>query len=282
MPDHYSNEFDPFASEWLKQLFPAATVDSRSIVDVQADDVIRFHQAHFFGGIGGWQLALQLAGWPAEWPVWTGSCPCQPFSVAGKQEGQADKRHLWPDMFRLVRECRPPFVFGEQVEAAIRLGWLDGVFSDLEGEGYTCGAAVLGAHSVGAPHIRQRLYWVAHAPSQRRSGGAANAAEPTGWRITEADSTVGGMELPAGVRPRGERPEIGRKTETRRAGPPDFWSEFDLIPCADGKERRIEPGSFPLAHGVPARVGRLRGYGNAIVPQVAAAFIRAFLETLQG
>lgn len=157
----YLNEFDPFAAEWLRNLYPGATVDERSIEDVRPTDVAGFRRVHFFGGIGGWELALQLAGWPADRPVWTGSCPCQPYSCAGKQQGEADERDLWPEMFRLIRECRPECVFGEQVPNAIGHGWLDRVSADLEGEGYAVGSIVLGAHSVGAPHKRNRLYWCA-------------------------------------------------------------------------------------------------------------------------
>ena len=159
----YYNEHNKFAAAWLRALIKdghiaPGDVDERDIQDVKPDDLRPYTQVHLFAGIGGWSYALRLAGWPDDRPVWTGSCPCQPFSSAGKRQGTADKRHLWPDMFRLVRECKPPVVFGEQVEAAVRLGWLDGVFADLEGEGYACGAVVLGAHSVGAPHIRQRIY----------------------------------------------------------------------------------------------------------------------------
>lgn len=74
-----------------------------------------------------------------------------------------------------------------------------------------------------------------------------------------------------------ERLKSGRFVDELK--PSGFWSEFDLIPCADGKARRIEPGTFPLAHGIPARVGKLRAYGNAIVPQVAAEFVKAFNES---
>src|SRR5581483_1130296 len=176
---HYYNEFEPYAAAWLRNLgsaglIEAGTVDERSISDVQPDDVRGYTQCHFFAGIAGWSLALQLAGWPADRPVWTGSCPCQPYSAAGKRQGDADERNLWPEFFRLIRKCRPPTIFGEQVEAAIKFGWLDRVFTDLEGEGYTCGAAVLPAASVGAPHIRSRLFWVAKSQGEQhdRSGNA--------------------------------------------------------------------------------------------------------------
>ena len=162
----YYNECDTYAAQWLRNLIAArkiadGEVDERSIIDVRATDLVGFTQCHFFAGIGVWSHALRLAGWPDDRPVWTGSCPCQPFSAAGKGEGTDDARHLWPEWFRLIREHRPVAIFGEQVSAAIRHGWLDLVCSDLEGLGYAVGAAVMGAHSVGAPHIRQRLYFVA-------------------------------------------------------------------------------------------------------------------------
>lgn len=162
----YYNEIDPFAAQWLHNLIDAGhiapgDVDTRSITEVQPDDIKNYTQVHLFAGLGGWSLALRLAGWPDDRPVWTGSCPCQPFSSAGKQKGHADERHLWPEMFRLVRECQPSVVFGEQVSSAIGHGWLDGVFGDLEGAGYETGAAVLPACFVGAPHMRARLYFVA-------------------------------------------------------------------------------------------------------------------------
>lgn len=174
------NEFDPKAAAWLRQLAEAkhitgGVVDERSIAKVSADDVRRFERVHFFAGIGGWDVALDLAGWPTGRSVWTGSCPCQPFSQAGKRKGEADERDLWPQFFRLITECRPATVFGEQVASADVIGtasgkdradgrrtWLDRIQADLEEAGYTFGACVLGAHSVGSPHIRQRLYWVAN------------------------------------------------------------------------------------------------------------------------
>lgn len=163
---NYYNEFDPYAAAWLRGLIedgliPDGVVDDRSIVEVHPEDLKSYAQCHFFAGVVGWAEALRLAGWPEDRPVWTGSCPCQPYSAAGKRKGDADERNLWPEFFRLIRGCRPSWVFGEQVEAAIAHGWLDNVCADLEGEGYACRAAVLGAHSVGAPHRRQRLYWLA-------------------------------------------------------------------------------------------------------------------------
>ena len=169
----YYNEYDKHAAAWLRELIKQGliadgVVDERSIKDVQAEDLRGFTQHHFFAGIGGWSYALRLAGWGDDKPIWTGSCPCQPFSAAGKQKGKADDRHLWPDFFRLIRSCRPVTVVGEQVARAISHGWIDDLQADLEAKNYTTGAIVLGSHSVGGFHQRQRLYWVADSKLQRR------------------------------------------------------------------------------------------------------------------
>ena len=167
---NFYNEFDSHAAAWLRQLIadgliPPGIVDQRSITELTPNDLDGFTQCHFFCGIAGWSLALKLAGWPTDKPVWTGSCPCQPFSVAGKGKGSDDERHLWPAFFNLIRECRPDVVFGEQVESAVGHGWLDDIRADLEAEGYACGDCTMGAHSAGADHQRQRLYWVAKSGS---------------------------------------------------------------------------------------------------------------------
>jgi len=161
---NYYNEIDPHAAAWLRTLIERGliapgVVDERSITDVQPTDLVGFKQCHFFAGIGGWSYALRLANWPDDRPVWTGSCPCQPFSTAGKQRGTADERHLWPEFARLIDKCQPPVVFGEQVASAAGREWLSTVRLDLEAMGYAVGAADLCAAGVGAPHIRQRLWW---------------------------------------------------------------------------------------------------------------------------
>ena len=250
MPAYY-NEIEPYAAQWLRNLIAAGhiapgDVDERSIVDVRPDDLKGYTQVHLFAGIGGWSLAARLAGWDDDRPLWTGSCPCQPFSAAGKREGIADERHLWPEMYRLVRECRPSVVAGEQVGSQLGLGWLDGVFADLENAGYACGAADLCAAGVGAPHSRQRLFWVANTTKPGSQGGEQS------W----------------------ERPDPQRQA-AERGSEAGFWAARDWIPCRDGKVRAVEPGTFPLATGVPSRVGRLRAYGNAIVPQAAAEILQA-------
>lgn len=195
---HYYNEFDPNAAKWLRNLMaagdiPEGAMDERSIrvvgtgncsngnsiregdtgpLPAELDcDLWGATQAHFFAGIGGWPLALRWAGWPGDIDIWTGSCPCQPFSAAGKRRGTDDERHLWPEFYRLICTANDiranhgqqpiPVIFGEQVASKDGLEWLDGVFTDLEDAGYTCGAADLPAAGVGAPHKRQRLYWCA-------------------------------------------------------------------------------------------------------------------------
>lgn len=324
MPAYY-NEFDHFAADWLRNLIAAGLiapgdVDERSIKDVAPSDLIGYEQCHFFAGIGGWSYALRLAHWPDDKPAWTGSCPCQPFSNAGKRKGTADDRHLWPWFERLIAECEPTVVFGEQVASKDGRGWLTGVRADLEALGYAVGAADLCAASAGAPHIRQRLYWVADADAERHDGGGSRGAGRDEFTDSGDDGGVadanqgqrrwltdgegcerdreaagrieGDRELERGGAVGGvvnansaeterlgcERLPVEPEQEAGRSGSANAWAKSEIIGCADGKSRRIEPGTFPLAHGAPNRLGRLRGYGNAIVPQVAAEFIRAYMS----
>jgi DNA (cytosine-5)-methyltransferase 1 len=294
-PRAYYNEHDPKAAAWLRALIAEGliadgTVDERDIRTVQPADLVGYTQHHFFAGIGGWSLALRLGGWPDSAPVWTGSCPCQPFSAAGAGAGAADARHLWPAWFRLLRECRPDVVFGEQVANAIGHGWLDLVSADLEAEGYAVGAAVLGAAGVGAPHRRLRVWFVAESGGERCAGERLRllAREPRDARAETGrggeahrlgDPLRAGLQERVGDR-RVQREAVGTHEgeAAERGSDVGFWSPCDYLPCRDGKSRPVEPGTFPLAHGVPARVVQLRGYGNAIVPQVAAAFIQAYLD----
>jgi DNA (cytosine-5)-methyltransferase 1 len=181
----YYNEIDPYAAQWLRNLIAAGhlakgEVDERSITEIQPDDLLGFDQCHFFAGIGVWGHALRRAGWADDRPVWTGSCPCQPFSAAGKQEGFADERHLWPTWFNLIRQCRPAIVLGEQVASA--LDWLDLVSTDMEDAGYAFGAADLCAAGFGGAHIRQRLYWVGHSRQPGLEGYAGHVTDGGGGR----------------------------------------------------------------------------------------------------
>lgn len=337
----YYNEIDAYAAQWLRNLIAAGhiaagDVDERSICDVAPADLAGYAQCHFFAGIGVWSYALRRAGWPDDRPVWTGSCPCQPFSAAGKGAGFDDERHLWPAFHHLINECRPPVVFGEQVASKDGLEWLDLVQADLEGSGYASAAADLCAAGIGAPHIRQRLYWVADAGcvgrevalQQPRSGLSANGLRQA--NVRGGDGSFGRMANNNNNKGLEGRRELERERGTERAAGPSgvaggladaehdgccgseshqteqdrdkpnvrvshgrhssseeqsatrpthgHWRDADWLFCRDGKWRPVEPGTFPLAHGAPSRVGRLRAYGNAIVPQVAQTFIEAFME----
>lgn len=352
---NWYNENNPATAAWLRELIGAGliapgVVDERSVTDVKPDDLRGYVQCHFFAGIGGWSYALRLAGWPDDEPVWTGSCPCQPFSIAGQGKADADERHLWPAFRELIAQCRPATVFGEQVASPLGREWLAGVRSDVEALGYGVGAADLCAACVTAPHTRQRLYWVAHAKhAQRRqvNGPKQDVIDGADPRRKEAHGQLGacgevrGLARDQGQGRPGTQPErTGIERERARAGsgggtdgvvfpdstgrdarqpaaeatrhgrPAEPTGGVDgvgdaneqgsqgrsrvlecsnqwppgtpnmVVLCSDGKARRFEPGSFPLAHGIPGRVGLLRGYGNAIVPQLAAQFIQASVEAM--
>jgi len=340
------NEIDPFAAAWLRELsrrghIAEGVVNESSVVQLDPVDVASATQFHTFAGIGVWSHALRLAGWPDDRPVWTGSCPCQPFSSAGKRGGFDDERHLWPAWFRLIEKCRPPVIFGEQVASRDGLAWLDAVYAGLEGAGYAVGAVDLCAAGVGAPHIRQRLFFVAermgnglgsrlegHAGHGDGDGGRSHATRSA----TEAGA-VGGLgdscehgdrkhvgELPRHEGQHGERTQnrnhasvvagaVGGLADDDEGGCAEFsatrvhgngqrwddttrcvavggpgptnghWRDADWLYCRDARWRPVEPGTFPLAHGAPQRVGRLRGYGNAIVAQATAEVIRAYMES---
>jgi len=177
----YYNEFDPHAAEWLRGLITRGLiapgyVDNRSIEDVSPDDLREFTQCHFFAGIGVWSFALRSVGWPDSAPIWTGSCPCQPFSAAGKGDGFADERHLWPTWYWLIQQCRPAIVAGEQVASKNAEVWVDLVHADLETLDYAFGCVPFPAAGIGAPHIRDRNYWVAYSIGERFNQGRSGVA----------------------------------------------------------------------------------------------------------
>jgi DNA (cytosine-5)-methyltransferase 1 len=362
---NYYNENDPKAAAWLGELIrsgeiPAGHIDTRSITEIKACELTDYNQCHFFAGIGGWAVALKLAGWPQNRRVWTGSCPCQPFSVAGAKLAENDPRHLWPFFRNLICESCPSAVFGEQVGGGAGFKWFAGVRADLEKAGYAVGGADLCAASVAAPHKRQRIYWVAISCRNGRGTGSASIAGQEGGdalindrsesgspsesdgmvlsngagrsergqtakgtrqgSATKPTSSVSGgehalrtgCEMAGNTEHHGVENEIGQTNRLgsngnavgvalgdsdserpqgllecgKRGGKltpwkASAWSNFDIVWCRNPKKpgeivaRRVEPGTFPLAHGVSGRVGLLRGYGNAIVPQVAAEFIKA-------
>ena len=219
-----------------------------------------------FSGIGGFDLGLERAGheivWQVEndtycrkvlakhWPdvpcyedihdcgahnleevdVICGGFPCQPVSTAGKQLAQDDERWLWPEFARVLLELRPRYTLVENVPGLLVHG-LGDVLGDLAELGYDAEWGCVSAASVGAPHLRKRIFIVAHPTGQFSNGG---------------DDNRGGRPRPL--------PELGDGSEEARSIG-GWWS--------------VEPNVGRVAHGVPARVDRLRGLGNAIVPQVA-------------
>ena len=219
---NWYNDHDPFACAWLRELIkagqlPEGEVDDRSILDVEPDDLRPFRQCHFFAGIGGWPHALQLAGWPEDREVWTGSPPCQPFSVAGQGKADNDHRDLWPAFHRLIAERRPAVVFGEQVSGKLGYQWLAGVRFELERDGYRVGAANLPACGVSAPHRRERLYWCALANAERdgrsrRNGQQSVLQEPHDHAASPSEGS--GAVADAGIR-RGRGREIYPSGERR-------------------------------------------------------------------
>lgn len=285
----YYNEFDPKAAAWLRQLIKngditTGEVDERSITEVRPSDIEGFDRVHFFAGIGTWDYCINQAGW-GDRPIWTASLPCQPFSAAGKGLGKADERHLLPHFLDLVRECKPNTIAGEQVERAIAHGWLDDLQTNMEAEGYAIGHCVLGAHSISAPHIRQRLYWLANSKTAARI-----------WTKQGGNSKPYSGNINSGM----ADTDIARKAESkytehireRSANGIIGGCEVDWIYCRDNKYRPIEPSIQPLVNGASrgmvhssdpnntqaARIMRLKGYGNAIQAQTAIAFIKAYMS----
>jgi DNA (cytosine-5)-methyltransferase 1 len=225
----YYNENNPYSAEWLRRLIGKGLiadgiVDERSIAEVRPSDLYGYSQCHFFAGIGGWSYALRLAGWNDSTPVWTGSCPCQPFSTAarGLGGGTSSPKHLWPEWLRLISAIKPRTVFGEQVASSD--AWFREVCYGMEESGYAFASAIIPAISVGKDHIRNRLYFIGHSNSDGESSSEINA-------------------------------------------------ETQGVSRSDSKPRRVVS-----PNGFSSRVARLRALGNAIVPQVAAEFIKSAMD----
>lgn len=244
----YYNEIDPAAVEWLRWLIAEGHiadgwVDQNSIVDVRPEDLDGFTQHHFFAGIGGWSYAARLAGWPDDKPLWSASCPCQPFSVAGKGAGIADERHLWPHVRRLVRACRPAVVMGEQVAGKAGYGWFDGVSADLARENYASRYVDIPACAVDAPHIRSRGYWIARSLADSvREGrdasahtGICGSQESPRSRDGEPERLYGAHSVGVAL---GDTKSI-RRGEGRPE--PELWSGRSAITGADASKPLANP-----------------------------------------
>jgi DNA (cytosine-5)-methyltransferase 1 len=305
------NDSDRFVAAWLRQLIAAGQITNGKVLEqpiahLKPEDVTGFSRVHLFAGIGGWDLALTAAAWPSHLPVWTASLPCQPWTKIGTRQKTTDPRdeQTYPEFLRLVTQCRPFVIFGEQVPAAYKWGWLERLSTDLANAHYAMGCTILGAHSAGAPHRRQRIYWTAidamgdaHSPGLERPGENVNGpaaqkqppqrtqtARPTGAASAASNAAkLGSVPLLPRLlvqHPSNTRSQLRLSGHHRKPNRPvlSAWSNSTTIELRDGTRRRAEPDSCPLAYGVPCLVGRVRGYGNAIVPQTAEIFVRAVLD----
>ena len=294
----YYNEIDPYAAQWLRNLIAAGEiadgdVDERSIEDVTPSELLNYSQCHFFAGIGIWSLALRNAGWDDTRRIWTGSCPCQPFSAAGKGDGFDDERHLWPHWFHLIEECSPEVVMGEQVASKDGLAWLDLVSADMEASNHTLWPVDTCVAGFGGPHLRQRLYWVAYGGGEglegrcgtiggeRRSDGQAVSrgvhdvlANTQAHRDIGFTRGPGSQKIEPVTRWSGEFEEVHLRSAGQTNG---FWSGCDWIGCTDNYFRPVEPGTSPLADGDPTRVGKISAFGNAICAAQAQGFIESVM-----
>lgn len=317
-PRAYYNEIDPYCAEWLYNLQRAnliapGDIDTRPIQDVRPSDLRGYTQCHFFAGLGGWSYALRRAGWRDDRPVWTGSCPCQPFSQAGRRRGFADDRHLWPFWRYLVAIERPAVVFGEQVASAA--DWLRLVRGDMEGLGYAVGAMPVEAASAGADHRRDRYWFVANLHDAERRTSESVGHEFNGKNAGRTQSNGHASKRRNGDISDVDEIVVRRKSPTREQSQPqqdqkncnralfdatgdgwgEGWTEDEIqrrgitAPVAsignstifespDGKWRRLPPpGVRWLGNGIPARIPKLRALGNAIDWRPAARFIEAYM-----
>ena len=210
-------EIDPFCQKVLAKNFPDVPIHS-DIKNLNGED---------FAGID----------------IITGGYPCQPFSEAGKRKGEHDERHLWPEMFRVIKQSRPTWIVAENVVGHVTMG-LDSVLNDLDTEGYTTRPLIIPACAVDSPHRRDRVWILAYAEGKRRDNGhdRKNKWEDDRKKhtLTDKSGAFGWME-------------------TRR------WPR--------------EPDISRVANGVPDRVDRNKSLGNAIVPQVAYEILRAISAT---
>jgi DNA (cytosine-5)-methyltransferase 1 len=278
-----------------------------------------------FSGIGGFSLGLEWAGMETiamcekdkfcrqvlakHWPditihedirdldgkdykgsidVVCGGFPCQPFSVAGKQLGKADDRHLWPEMLRVIKESAPTWVIGENVSGFVGMA-LDDVCLDLEAEGYEVQSFVIPACAVEAHHKRDRCWIVAHANELRlEEHGHRESTQPV--QAGQRPHLVADTHPSRKLQPQGSEQEVRRRTGDSREDVADseseriqrLWSSREqkpyaygpaLVPLCEGEGLgstywEAEPDVDRVVDGLPNRVDRIRSLGNAVVPQL--------------
>lgn len=227
----------------------------------------------------------------------TGGYPCQPFSVAGKQKGENDDRHLWPSMLEIITQVRPTWVVCENVTGHISLG-LDQVLFDLEAQGYSSRTFIVPACSVNAPHRRDRLWIVAHANSNSESDGSEHEKQREGklGDVADSDSTGFKQSNETLARESSKQSDSGSIQPGENALADSFssklkrGSEEQILrkPNVQSEPRRssenfreiwaVEPGMGRVADGIPRRVAKLKALGNAVVPQIPMMIGRAILE----
>ena len=243
------------------------------------------------------ELANDPARLVPDCDVLTAGYPCQPFSVAGKQRGTEDDRHIWPFISQIIAHKRPAFCVFENVYGHVALG-LDEVLADLEAQNYATRAFIVPACGVDAPHRRDRLWIIAHTNSQgepdvtrfteegqrlvgnagcvtkgqsrsrlseeRLNSGAQGQWSVEGHRLADTSENVadtdnegsqGRLSGRQGAEWQGEHRHARCSGTAHRQPAKDWWA--------------VEPSMGRVAHGIPGRVDRLKGLGNAIVPQIA-------------
>ena len=206
-------EWNPFCQRILKYYWPNA----KTYTDIRETD---------------------FTLWRGRIDILTGGFPCQPYSTAGKRKGKADERHLWPEMLRAIREIRPRWIVGENVRGLV--SWSGGlVFEEvqagLEAEGYEVQPFILPAASIGAPHKRERVWFVAYAPGFQWSPAREKGQQRTGWRPPFCYPS---RDDGKGITPHANHPGSGAPGNGANAHGP-----------AQGKERKREPQCGPCRPG---------------------------------
>lgn len=205
-----------------------------------------------------------------------GGFPCQPFSVAGKQKAIQDDRHLWPEMFRVIKETKPTWVIGENVRNIISISdgmVLEQVYLDLESKGYEVQSFIIPASAVNAPHQRYRTWIVAHTDSRRPWSKHSSTFNRKNEGVRFEHESGGSGESKTLAHTDSQR---GCLWETDRQDAEDFRQSPR---CKVTGNWNFEPNVGRVANGIPNRVDRLRGLGNAIVPQIAYQIGKAIMST---